>query len=206
MTPLRLALLGDSLAHGTGAARPSEALAPRLAAALSAAGVVAVDRVFAVPGARSADLADQVARAASWRPDLAVVVIGANDLVQQVSVASAAEQLGRAVAALRARGADVLVVVAPDLSVLAAVPATGRGFVRAASTLLREAQVDAVVTAGGRVVDLAPQLSSAFAADPALFSADRFHPSSAGYALIADALGPVVEEAARERASVADGA
>ena len=206
MTPLHLALLGDSLAHGTGAARPSEGLGPRLAAALSAAGLVTVERVLAVPGARSADLADQVARGASWRPDLALVVVGANDLVQQVPVHAAAEQLGRAVLALRARGADVLVVPAPDLSVLAAVPTTGRGLVRAASALLRAAQVDAVVTAGGQVLDLDDALSPAFASDPALFSADRFHPSSAGYARIAAALLPAVLGAARGRALVADDA
>ena len=45
---------------------------------------------------------------------------------------------------------------------------------------------------------VAPELSARFAADPALFSADRFHPSSAGYALVADALAPhLVELAAR---------
>ena len=39
-----------------------------------------------------------------------------------------------------------------------------------------------------------------FAADPTLFSQDRFHPSSEGYARIAEALVPhVVEVAVRRR-------
>jgi hypothetical protein len=51
-TTLRLALLGDSIAYGTGAARTADTLAPRLAADLAAA-----TRVFAVPGSVSADVA-----------------------------------------------------------------------------------------------------------------------------------------------------
>ena len=45
----------------------------------------------------------------------------------------------------------------------------------------------------------APRSARAFAADPAMFSADRFHPSSAGYARIAEALAPTVLAAARAR-------
>jgi lysophospholipase L1-like esterase len=41
--------------------------------------------------------------------------------------------------------------------------------------------------------------TSSFAADPALFSADRFHPSSAGYAVIASAVLPAVLAAAWDR-------
>lgn len=33
-------------------------------------------------------------------------------------------------------------------------------------------------------------VSAAFSADPSLFSADRFHPSGAGHAVIAAALAP----------------
>ena len=59
MSTLRLAVIGDSIAYGTGAARAADTLGPRLVAALEAAGVRAEHRVFAVPGAVSADLAVQ---------------------------------------------------------------------------------------------------------------------------------------------------
>src|SRR5947208_586301 len=68
---LRLAVLGDSVAYGTGASRASETPASRLVAMLAAAGLPAEPRVFAVPGAVSADLAAQVERARAWRPDVA---------------------------------------------------------------------------------------------------------------------------------------
>jgi lysophospholipase L1-like esterase len=197
MTTLRLAVLGDSIAYGTGAARTADTLGPRLVAALGAAGVEAEHRVFAVPGAVSAHLAGQVTRAVAWRPQLVVVVIGANDLTHFVPPESAAGALGSAVKALRVVGAQVVLAPAPDLSIVPHVPPVLREVVRAGSTILRSAQVRAVRGEGGLVADVDGATSAAFAADPGLFSADRFHPSSAGYAVIASALAPVVEAAAR---------
>jgi lysophospholipase L1-like esterase len=49
---------------------------------------------------------------------------------------------------------------------------------------------------GARVADADGATARAFGADPRLFSADRFHPSSAGYAVIAEALRPEVLAAA----------
>ena len=194
---LRLALLGDSIAHGTGASRTADTLAPRLAAALSRSGIPAATAVFAVPGARSAGLARQVVRATAWRPDVAVVVIGANDLAHRVPAEAAAAALRDAVRGLRAAGAQVVLAPAPDLSVVPHVPAALRDAVRAAALQLRARQTEVTRAEGGRVADSAATSAAAFAADPALFAADRFHPSSAGYAVIADALAPAVLAAAR---------
>jgi lysophospholipase L1-like esterase len=197
MSPLRLAVLGDSIAYGTGAARAADTLGPRLVAALEAAGVPAESRVFAVPGAVSADLAAQVERARVWRPQLAVVVIGANDLTHLVPPDRAAAAVGAAVRTLGAAGAQVVLAPAPDLSIVPHVPPFLREIVRAGSVVMRSAQVRAVRAEGGLVADADGATSAAFAADYRLFSADWFHPSSAGYAVIAGALAPVVEAAAR---------
>ena len=197
MSTLRLAVIGDSIAYGTGAARAADTLGPRLVAALEVAGVRSEHRVFAVPGAVSADLAAQVERARTWRPQLVVVVIGANDLTHLVPAERAAAALGAAVRALRGAGAQVVLAPAPDLSIVPHVPPFLREIVRAGSAVLRTAQVRVVRAEGGLVADADGATSAAFATDPRLFSADRFHPSSAGYAVIARALAPVVEDAAR---------
>jgi lysophospholipase L1-like esterase len=197
MSTLRLAVIGDSIGYGTGAARAADTLGPRLVAALEAAGVRSEYRVFAVPGAVSADLAAQVDRARAWRPQLVVVVIGANDLTHLVPAERAASALGAAVRALRGAGAQVVLAPAPDLSIVPHVPPFLREIVRAGSAVLRAAQVRVVRAEGGLVADADGATSAAFVADPGLFSADRFHPSSAGYAVIARALAPVVEGAAR---------
>jgi lysophospholipase L1-like esterase len=195
---LRLAVLGDSIAYGVGAARAGDALGPRLVAALAAAGIEAECRVYAVPGAVSADLAAQVERVRGWSPDLAVVVVGANDLTRFVPPERAAASLAGAVRRLRQLGAQVIVAPAPDLGVVPHVPAAFRELVSAGSALLRRAQASESLAAGARVADAEGATSAAFAADRALFSADRFHPSSAGYAVIAGALAPAVVDAARE--------
>lgn len=206
MTPLRLAVLGDSIAFGTGAARPQDALGPRLAAALRADGHAVELTVLAVPGAVSADLAAQVRRALGTPgsgPDVAVVVVGANDLARLVPPERSAAALGDAVRALRAAGTDVVVVPAPDMSSIPFVPPAFRPVVRAASAVLQRRQEEVAAAAGARVAAVAAHVGRSFEADPAMFAGDRFHPSSAGYAAIAAALTPFVLDAARDRRDAA---
>ncbi|SDP45249.1 Lysophospholipase L1 [Nakamurella panacisegetis] len=193
---LRVGVLGDSIAYGQGAADPSEAVGARLMARFRAADVDAVVQTFAVPQACSGDLAEQVLRATAWRIGLALVIIGANDLTQFVPTEQAARSLGTAVRSLRGAGARVVVTPAPDLSVVPGVPPEFRLLVRTGSAVLRQAQTEVARREGAVVADLAETVA-AFALDPALFSADRFHPSSAGYALIATALAPTVLAEAR---------
>jgi lysophospholipase L1-like esterase len=193
---LRLAILGDSIAYGVGAAQPADAIGPRLVRDLAATGLPAQSRTFAVPGARSSDLAAQARAARSWRPDVAVILVGANDLTHLIPPDRAAAQLGEVVRQLRAVPAEVVVAPAPDLSVVPHVPPAMRAVVQAGSALLRQAQARATLAAGGRVADAEGSTSAAFAADRSLFSRDWFHPSSAGYAMIARSLAPAVRAAA----------
>jgi lysophospholipase L1-like esterase len=193
-------MLGDSIAYGIGATFLTDTLAPRLAEHLADCGIAVETAVFAVPGARSDELPPQVSRALAWNPEIAVIVVGANDLTHLMPVESAAAALHRAVREFRAAGTEVVVAAAPDMSVVPHVPPAMRALVRAGSALLRDAQVRATLAAGGRVADVDGATSSAFAADPALFAADRFHPSSAGYEVIARALAPVVRAAAEAAA------
>lgn len=192
---LRLAVLGDSIAYGQGATRPADTVGSRLAAELAADGRPTAVRVFAVPGARSEALAAQVHASLAWEPHLAVIIIGANDLTHFVPPLQAADQLGRAVRDLRAAETQVVVAPAPDLSTVPWVPVQMRAIVAAGSAHLRQAQTHAALAAGARVADVDGMTAAAFADDVNLFSADRFHPSSAGYALIAAALRPAVHAA-----------
>ena len=193
---LRLAVLGDSIGYGIGASSTADTLGARLVRLLDEHGVDAALEVHAVPGARSAGLAAQVRRAVQRPPDVALVVIGANDLTHLVAPEAAADSLRSAVRALRAAGAEVVVAPAPDLSVVPHVPPGVRETVRRASDQLRRAQIEVTLAEGGRVADASADTSAdtsrAFAQDRSLFAADRFHPSSTGYAVIAGALAPSV--------------
>ena len=187
---LRLALVGDSIAWGQGASRPEDRLAPRLVAALQERGVRATTRVVAVTGARSADLRRQVDRLSDFSPEVAVVIIGANDLTHRTPTDRAVEDLRSAIGRLRDAGAEVVLAPAPDLSSVPHVPPPLRPVVQQASMILRRGQEAAARALGARIADADHATSQAFAGDPSLFAADRFHPSSAGYAVIADAILP----------------
>jgi lysophospholipase L1-like esterase len=194
---IRLAVLGDSIGAGQGASHSSHTLCARLAAGLASHNIETTTKVFAVSGAGSNALRAQVDRALRWRPDVALIVIGANDLTRQTPPEAAARDLAQAVRRLRADDVEVVVAPAPDLSVVPHVPPALRATVRAACVVLRNQQIAQVTAEGGRVVDPGGVTSDEFASDPSLFSSDRFHPSSAGYAVIADSLLPLVLDAAQ---------
>jgi lysophospholipase L1-like esterase len=199
VSALRLVLLGDSIAYGQGARRVEDTLGRRLALALTAEGFDVDLHVAAVPRAASAHLAAQIRTVEALVPDLAVVVIGANDLTRFVPAPAAAADLGAAVTALRALGTDVVVVPAPDMSSVPFVPPAFRPVVQAACAVLQQHQSQVAAAAGARIATIGDVIGTAFADDPTLFSRDRFHPSSAGYARIAEALAPHVVAAAIAR-------
>ncbi|WP_091537936.1 SGNH/GDSL hydrolase family protein [Modestobacter sp. DSM 44400] len=196
---MRFLVLGDSLAYGTGAGTAADTLGARLTRSLEQAGHEVRLDVLAVPGATSVDLAAQVRRAVPLQADLVLLVIGANDLTHQVPPAQSTAALGAALRELRAGGTQVLVVPTPDLSSVAWVPPAFRSFVAGICDQLRSLQTAVAEAAGAVVAPVTPALSATFAADPALFSADRFHPSSAGYALVAATLAPHLLELAGRR-------
>lgn len=195
---LRVAVLGDSIAWGQGAATLEDRLPRRVGRGLEAAGWSVEVSVHAVPGTRSAGLPGQVRQALRGDPDLALVVIGANDLTHRVPAPEASASLRSALRDLREAGVEVVLAPAPDLAIVPHVPVTMRPAVSAASAELRRRQVAVAHEMGARVADEDGATSSAFASDPTLFSADLFHPSSAGYAVIADAVLPTLLAAASE--------
>lgn len=195
---LRFHVLGDSLAAGVGCARAEQSIGHLLANALRAAGYGVNLSVQAVPGARSADLAPQVRNAVRAGGDLALIVIGANDLTRLTPPAVGGGLLRDAVTELDKAGVRTVVVTAPDMGVIAHVPPAFRDIVSHASRVYAQAQADATTSAGGAVAHVGPDVFARFAADERLFSPDRFHPSAAGYALIAEAIAPHLLAAARE--------
>ena len=94
-TPVELLMVGDSIAAGLGAERPKDVLGARIAK--SVAGFLQRPvrlRTAAQVGAESQDLARQIDwLPETYRPDVAVVIVGGNDVTHRVPVASAAAPL-----------------------------------------------------------------------------------------------------------------
>src|SRR3546814_2757033 len=72
-------------------------------------------RSVAVVGAESSDLAEQVDRGLEFGADVAVIVIGANDVTHLKSMSHAVGDLQVAISRLVAAGTDVVVGTCPDL-------------------------------------------------------------------------------------------
>jgi lysophospholipase L1-like esterase len=191
-TPVRLAMLGDSGAAGFGVERPEETTGAVLAAAVAEASGRPVDyRSFAVVGAQSADLAAQVELAQAWGPDVAAIIIGANDVTHRVLPATSVRLLADSVRALEESGIRTVVGTCPDLGTVRPIPHPLRWIARSWSRSLAAAQSVGVVEAGGRTVALADLLGQEFDQHPdAFFGPDRFHPSATGYRALALAMVP----------------
>src|SRR3954451_20746153 len=194
--PLVLAVLGDSSAVGLGVERSTETPGVLIAAALTELAERPVRLVrLAVSGAKSADLPAQVAKALAEQPDVALIMIGANDVTSRARPTVSVRHLADAVTRLTEAGCEVVVGTCPDLGTIRPIAQPLRTFARRWSRQMAAAQTMAVVEAGGRTVSLGSVLGPAFASDRTMFSNDEFHPSAVGYAQAAAVLLPSVADA-----------
>jgi lysophospholipase L1-like esterase len=196
--PIKMLVLGDSAAAGLGAADPADTPAVVVATGLSRAARRPVElRNIAVVGAMSSDLDGQLDRlreaAPDWVPDIALMMVGANDVTHRVLPAASVRHLDQTVRRLRQLGAEVVLGACPDLGTVRPIPHPLRHVGRSWSRRLAAAQTICVVEAGGRSVSLGDLLGPEFRADPgSYFSEDQFHPSSLGYRRCGEVLLPSV--------------
>lgn len=199
--PIRCLLMGDSTAVGYGMKRADQTPPALVAIGLAHLLDSPVDiRSVAKVGARSAALADQVARGKDHEPQLVIILIGANDVTHQVTPARSARLLADAVRQLRDLGAEVVVGTCPDLGTIKPMPQPLRQVARLWSRRLARAQTVAAVQAGARSVSMADLLGPIYLLKgDTLFGDDRFHPSEMGYANMASFLVAASAAAWRER-------
>lgn len=205
--PIVFAVLGDSSAVGLGVDYVTETPGVMIASGLSELAGRPVRLVrLAVSGSESKDLDGQVTEALTERPDVAMIMIGVNDVTGRTRPSVSVRYLADAVRRLRDADCETVVCTCPDLGTIRPIPQPLRWVARRWSRQLAAAQTVAVVGAGGRTVSIGAILSPEFARDRSLFSADEFHPSAAGYAAaaatalpsVADALGVWPAEADRK--------
>jgi lysophospholipase L1-like esterase len=189
--PKRIVALGDSLAFGTGASHPENAFIFR--AYLRVRERHPGSRVdnLAMPGSTARDvLRLQVPRLAHEIADAVIVCVGGNDVVRRVDAAAFAQTYAVLVARIRA--------LQPRAALLCCgVPDVGSSPL---FTGIDDAEVDELSRADDRAVAMIAARAHATFVD--LFAAtvkhqgnrflseDRFHPSDAGYAALADVLAP----------------
>lgn len=198
--PVRLALMGDSLAVGYGVddgdRTPGVLLAGELVA--SSGRPVILSNVAEV-GAEATGLIVQLSKLrASGLPDVAVIIIGANDVMHLRRLTDALRPLSETVHELRRLGVRVVVATCPDLGTVRPFAQPLRFFAHWMGRVLATSQTIVVLRAGGRTVSLADTLGELFRKDPTeMFSTlDHLHPSERGYESAAAVMAPSVRVAA----------
>ena len=178
--PLRLLVLGDSLAAGYGLAAP-DGFQARLLEGLKARGL----EVALVDGAVSGDTTAGGRARLDWvlaEPvDAALVELGANDGLRGVDPRVTEANLGAILDALAARGIPVL------LSGMLAPPNLGAEYGDAYRAVFQRL--------GGRPgVLFDPFFLEGVAGEPSLNQPDRIHPNAKGAAIVAARMVPLVAE------------
>ena len=190
--PLRLIVIGESTVAGIGAAVHERALTGCVAAELARRTRRAV-RWTAV-GRSGAD-AREVTRLAEALPaepaDAVVVSLGVNDTLRFRPPGRWARDVERLVAAVRARVGPAAVVLSPvpPMHSFPALPQPLRAVLGARARLL-----DAALAQLAARLPATAHMPLRVDATPELFCADGFHPSEAGYAVIAEQLAPVLAD------------
>jgi acyl-CoA thioesterase-1 len=178
-------VLGDSITAGYGL--PAAAAVPaQLQLALRKLGVNAVVRAAGVSGDTTAGGLSRVDFSVRKDTDLAIVALGANDLLQGQDPRRARANLDGIIRKLKARRIGVV------LTGIAAPVEIGGGYARDFNAIF-----PALARAHG--VPLYPNLLDGVARRPALNQPDGIHPNARGAQIIAARLAPTVAKALAAR-------
>lgn len=196
---LKVAVLGDSSVTAPGVTGPEEIWVTILARRMAERRHVILNS-YAVGGSMAHNvLADQVDPAVEFGPDLAIVAVGANDVLKGVPSPTFRSNLDEVIAALAATGATV---VQSGVGVMGTVP---RLYPPLSNMMTRRSgrfdRIHHEVAArhGSHVIDQRSDDADLWNRDRSLWAADYFHVSAAGHARWAETswktIGPLLDPA-----------
>jgi acyl-CoA thioesterase-1 len=186
--PVKIAVLGDSLAAGLGV-KPEQAFPMRLEAALKAQGRPVTVLNQSVSGDTMAGGLDRLDWMLADKPDIVLVELGANDALRGIDPKVTEQNLSAIVEKLKAANVTVW------LAGMYAPRNLGPDYVAAFDGLYRR-------MAEKYAVPLYPFVLDGVAQDPALNQPDGLHPNPRGAQIIADRLLPFVTKNLDDAAAV----
>ena len=178
--PVKIAVLGDSLAAGYGV-RPEQSFPARLEAALKAQGRNVVILNQGVSGDTSAGGLDRLDWMLADKPDIVLVELGGNDALRGIDPKVTEKNLSAIVEKLKAANVTVW------LAGMMAPRNLGSDYVTAFDSLYKR-------IADTYQVPLYAFILEGVAQDPALNQGDGIHPNPAGAQIVADKLLPFVTQ------------
>lgn len=193
--PLTYVAIGASDAVGIGASNPeTDGWVPRFAAQLGPN--VRLVNLGVSGSTLSQALDEQLGPALDAQPDVVTVWLAVNDLNARVSLEQYAANLDELLGQLDTTHAHVLVGNVPDLAPLAAYAGIDPTPLRTEVDAWNAVIGDTTARHGATLVDLHAHWQE-ITQHPEYVSADGFHPSSEGYAALADAFAAALNDSAR---------
>lgn len=200
-TPLNLMVLGDSTTVSQGSAY-DRGYARGVAQHLAGKGSQVRLYNVGVSGARAAGVAgEQVAKAANYKPDVAIIGVGANDVTHLTSTATVRRHLLTTIQALRASNPDVRIVLtgSTQMGSVPRFPQPTKSLARIRTSQINRMVVEIVRDNQATFAPIAARTGPEFDKHPEYFAADKFHPNSSGYALWTPVVIDAVDSAMRAR-------
>lgn len=190
---LSLAIIGDSLGVGMGAENYQETPGVLIAKQLAEHHNCYVRyNNYATSGAATCELAAQVTKAIQIKPDIVLMIVGTNDITGLKSQHKGLEHLHRSISLLHAAGIKVFLVPCIDLHIVTAIGNPLRSLLGKMSQQYAKAQANTARKLGAIVIEY-QQILSKFN-HRSMFSIDNYHPSSEGYAIIAEEIVKIMLE------------
>jgi lysophospholipase L1-like esterase len=205
--PFTVAVLGDSSVAGVGAERAEDTLAYGVAMALADRYRVVL-HALGVSGARLSNVVnDQLPRLAGLNADAVLVCVGTNDVTHGTPTRALRQQLRALASGLATVAPNAAVVVSglPPADVCPAFQPPLRHLLGLRAWALTRLYRSELTRHGIQVFDIATETRAAFRGKREMFSADLFHPSSAGYAYLGMIYGRAVREAVDRLRAAASG-
>lgn len=177
----RLLVVGDSTGVGTGAERPRDSVAGRLAEILPDVEIVNLAR----DGARTAELLDQLDKASGTPFDAILIQTGGNDILRITSLRRLRASTRALLQAAKKRAGCVVMMSTGDVGAAPAFPWPVDAFYSLRTRKVRGLFLELASRAGIDYVDLYdPGADNPFHANPDMhYARDGLHPSAAGYGL-----------------------
>lgn len=203
-TPIELAVLGDSSVAGVGVTGVDDTLPVQVAQRVADRSGRTVHVVgHGRSGATTQDVLVHQVAAVRTTPDAVVLVVGTNDVTHLTPLGALGRTTAQLFAELTADGSPLVVSSLPEFRAMRVLPNPLMAAARSYAGLVHLVQTRA---AGRndlvRFVDVRRAVGWEFVDDASTMSADRFHPSAAGYGRIADALAPSVLAMLRTKRSM----
>jgi len=186
--PVRIAVLGDSLAAGYGV-KPEQSFPVRLEAALKAAGRAVTVLNQGVSGDTTAGGLERIDWMLADKPDIVLVELGGNDALRGTDPAVTERNLSAIVEKLKAAGVTVW------LAGMLAPRNLGSDYVTAFDGLYKR-------VADKYQVPLYPFILDGLEQSPVFLQADGIHPNPHGAQIVADRLLPFVTKNLDDAAAV----